>query len=451
MLEYAVILNVEKDIKNVLPPGIDIIREFRTIRSGRVDLVLVRGFEILACIEVKADLSNKKLLAEAQKQVKVYQKDTHSYWALVTDGTRYFIQSITNDKFEEKENAEAVIKVILGLENEKEVNALKSRDVSSIESLKSQLLKICEDYNDKIPTIRKIKNVLIEISNANCKVLPSSFTFKRSFENRFFQALLGIYTGEEVVRYVPFSSAYRSLNEQTIGMVSLIGMNDVSECYYVDQYIAKKKGEDPSKSILPAERKLLNNTYILSCNYLSMEDDLTMWRLYGENCKGACIKMIIEKDIVENNNTFMLAPVSYGKDGDTHPELDFVDNIMSIIIEEKKILLKTWCYWKHFFKDFRYSVEKEVRLLSTGGGCGKRNWILVKDNEIPCPISIFPIKCLPNHSNDFPMTIKEIIIGSKCADNETKQSQLDELIKERNAEYDKDFAEVKLSEIDNYR
>lgn len=451
MQEYTVIMDVEKSIKKVLPPGIDIIREFRTIRSGKVDFVLVNGFEILACIEVKANLSDRRLLANAQKQVKVYQRDTHSYWAVVTDGNRYYIQSIANDKFEEKENAEAVIKVILGVGNEEEDNALRSRDDSKIESLKYQLLKICDDYNDKIRTIQQIKNVLAEISNANCEVLPSSFTFKCNFENRFFQALLGTYDGEEVVRYVPFSSAYRSLNEQTIGMVSLIGMNDVSECYYVDQYIAKKKGEDPSKSILPAERKLLNNTYNLSCNDLSKEDDLTMWRLYGDNCKGACIKMIIEKDVVENNNTFMLAPVSYGKDGDTHPELDFVDNIMSLIIDEKKLLFKTWCYWKHFFKDYRYSVEKEVRLVYTGGGCGKRNWILVKDNEIPCPISIFPIKCLPNHSNDFPMTIKEIIIGSKCTDKETKQGQFDELIKERNAGYDKDFAEVKLSEIDNYR
>jgi hypothetical protein len=450
MLEYSVVLNVEKDIKKVLPPGIEIIREYRTIRSRRVDFVLVRGFEILACIEVKTDLSDEKMLDNAQKQVKVYQRDTHSYWAIVTDGNRYYIQSITNDKFEEKENAEAVIKVILGVGNEKEVNALRSGDDSRIESLKCQLLEICEDYN-QIPTIQKIRNVLAEISNANCEVLPSSFTFKRSFENRFFQALLGVYTGDEVVRYIPFSSAYRSLNEQTIGMVSLIGMNDVSECYYVDQYIAKKKGEDSSKSILPAERKLLNNTYILSCNDLSMEDDLTMWRLYGANCKGVCIKLIVEKDVVEKNNTFMLAPVSYGKDGDTHPELDFVDDIMSQIIEEKNLLFKTWCYWKHFFKDYRYSVEKEVRLVYTGSGCGKRSWIMVKDNEIPCPISIFPIRCLPNHSNDFPMTIKEIIIGSKCADKETKQSQFYELIKERNAGYDKDFAEVKLSEIDNYR
>lgn len=98
MLEYSVVLNVEKDIKKVLPPGIDIIREFRTIRNGKVDFVLVNGFEILACIEVKADLSDRRLLANAQKQVKVYQKDTHSYWAIVTDGNRYYIQSIANDK-----------------------------------------------------------------------------------------------------------------------------------------------------------------------------------------------------------------------------------------------------------------------------------------------------------------------------------------------------------------
>lgn len=451
MFEYTVIMAVEEAFKKVLPPGIDIIREYPLRGGHRADFVLVDGFEILACIEVKSNLSNRRLLSDAQKQVGVYQKDTHSYWGIITDGNRFYIQSIVDDKFEEKESAEAVLQVILGIVKGKDENTSKSKDASEIESLKCQFLDICDKYIDKIPTIEQVKNILAGISSTICEVTPTRYTFKRSFENRFFQALLGTYTDEEVVRYIPFASAYRSLNEQTMGMVSLIGMNDVSECYYADQYVARKKGEESSARILPAERKLLNNTYILSCNDLSKEDDLTMWRLYGDKCEGVCIKMRIEKDILENNDTFILAPVSYGRSRDDHPELDFANTILSINIGGKTLTFETWCYWKHFFKDYRYSVEKEVRLLYTGRGGGKRSWILVKDTEIPCTISIFPLKCLPNHSNDFPLTLTEIKIGSKCTDKETKKSQFDELIKERNAGYDKGFAEVKVSEIDNYR
>lgn len=451
MLEYTVMMTVEETFRKVLPPDIDIIREYRTSEGHRADFVLVKGFEILACIEVKTDLSNRKILALAQKQVRLYQNDIRSYWAIVTDGNRYYIQSITDDKFEEIESAEAILQIILGINNENEKNASTDKDVSEIELLRRRFLEICKEYSNRISTIEQIEDVLKDVSNANCEVSPTRFSFKHSFENCFFQALLGTYAKEDVVRYIPFASAYRSLNEQTIGMVSLIGMNDVSECYYADQYIAKKKGEKPSKNILPAERKILNNTYILSCNDSSKEDDLTMWRLYGDNCKGACVKMLIEKDIIDKNDTFILAPVSYGQDEDTHQELDFAHSILSIEVAGKNPTFETWCYWKHFFKDYRYSVEKEVRLLYTGNGCGKRNWILVNDNEIPCTISIFPVKSLPNHSNDFPMTLKEIIIGSKCTDRETKESQFKELIKERNAGYDKDFTEVKLSKIDNYR
>ena len=146
MLEYAVIMAVEEAFKKVMPPGIDIIREYPLRGGRRADFVLVSGFEILACIEVKSNLSNRRLLADAQKQVGVYQKDTHSYWGIVTDGNRYYIQSIVDDKFEEKESAEAVFQVILGIEKGKEENTSKSKDASEIESLKYQFLDICDSY-----------------------------------------------------------------------------------------------------------------------------------------------------------------------------------------------------------------------------------------------------------------------------------------------------------------
>lgn len=451
MLEYIVMNTVEESFRKVLPQDIVILREYRIFASRRADFVLVKGFEILACIEVKSDLTNHRILNEAQKQVKSYQKITHSYWAIVTDGIHYYVNSVADDKFVKKANAEAVLQFILDINDENEKKTSKLNDAIEIESLRDKFLKICEEYGDRFPTIEQTKDVLATVSSANCEVSPTRLSFKRSFENRFFQALLGTYTKKEVVRYVPFSSAYRSLNEQTIGMVSLIGMNDVSECYYVDQYIAKKNGAEFSKSILPAERKLLNNTYILSCNDLLMEDDLTMWRLYGDNCKGVCIKMLIDEDIIVKNDTFILAPVSYGQDKDTHPELEFANIILSLSVEDKNLTFKTWCYWKHFFKDYRYSVEKEVRLLYTGSGCGKRSWILVNDKDIPCTIAIFPIKCLPNRSNDFPFTLSGVTIGSKSTEIETKNGQFIELIEERNVGYDKGFAVVKDSLIDNYR
>lgn len=453
--EYMVVNQVEKAFREVLPSGIDIIREYKTRGSRIVDFVIVRGFEILACVEVKLDLSNPQQLDNAQKQVVLYQEDTHSYWAIVTDSKCYYVHSIADegDTFVEKKNADSVLQLILGLQ----VNIEKTNNTHvenpDLEQLRHQFLDICKKH-DSISTIESVKKVLKGVSNEDCKLTPTRFTFTRNFENRLFQALLGSYEKEEVSRYVTFSSIYRSLNEQTIGMVSLVGMNDASECYYADQYIARKKGEDNEKlaiSILPAENTLLNNTYILSCNDLEKIDDLTMWRLYGDNCKGTCIKMHIEKDRLNRDHSFILAPVSYGLDKDNHPELDFANAILSLKLDNRNLTFETWCYWKHFFKDYRYAVEKEVRLLYTGSGCGKRSWILVDDNEIPCTISVFSLKTLPNHSNDFPLTLSEIMIGLRCTDIETKKRQFEELIKERNVGYDRGFAEVSTSKINNYR
>lgn len=454
--EYMVVSQVEESFRKILLPGIDIITEYRTYGGRRVDLVIVRDFEILACIEVKSSLLNRHQLKDAQEQVLEYQKDTSSFWAVVTDGNHYYVHSISdeNGNFVKKENAEAVLKAVLGLQSETDKAVVMTDETSEINLLKQNIVGLCKTYDNSISTIGQVKELLENISIANCKVSPSRFTFDRSFENHLFQALLGSYNKDEVVRYVPLKSAYRSLNEKTIVMVSLVGMNDMSECYYADQYFATKKGDDTSKGILPAESKLLNNTYILSCNNLSMEDHLTMWRLYGDKCKGACIKMIIEKEKLEKDNSFILAPVSYGeKDGDnmTHPKLDFVNDIFSLKIGNRSLTFETWCYWKHFFKDHRYSDENEVRLLYTGKGCGERKWILTDDSEIPCPMSVFPIKTLPNHSNDFPLTLSKILIGSRCSDQETKKRQLEELIQERNRGYEKGFAIVDISKIDNFR
>ena len=264
MLEYSILLQVEEAFHKVLSQGMDIMREYKTAGNRRADLVIVKGFEILACIEVKSNLSERNLLAEAQTQVKIIQKDTHSYWAVVTDGNRYYVKSLSNDKFEEKGNAEAVLKVILGDNNDGKRGDNKYSEVFDIESLRSHFLKICMKYDDKITNIKDIKKVLKGVSSANCEVTSSRFIFKRSFENAFFQSLLGTYSDKEIVRYIPFSSVFRILNEQTIGLVSLVGMNDVSECYYADQFCANINKKEWSKGVLPAERRLLNNTYILS-------------------------------------------------------------------------------------------------------------------------------------------------------------------------------------------
>lgn len=453
--EEIVVSQVEDAFRKILLPGIDIITEYRTYGGRRVDLVIVRDFEILACIEVKSDISISEKLENAQKQVLLYQADLNSYWAIVTDGKLYKVHSLADgdNKFVNKNSAEDVLNTILGLRIDADKDGKRSDEDSEIGKLRNCFVELCMKYTT-ISTIKTVERVLMAVSNENCKVTPSRFTFDRSFENHLFQALLGEYEKDEVVRYVSFKSAYRSLNEQTIGMVSLIGMNDVSECYYADQYFATKRGDETSKSILPAESKLLNNTYILSCNNLSMEDHLTMWRLYGDKCKGTCIKMIIEKEKLEHDNSFILAPVSYGeKDGDSinHPKLDFVNDIFSLKIGKRSLTFETWCYWKHFFKDHRYSDENEVRLLYTGKGCGERKWILTDDSEIPCPMSVFPVKTLPNHSNDYPMTLTKILIGSKCSDQETKKRQLEELIQENNGGYEKGFAIVDTSKIDNYR
>lgn len=453
--EYIVNHMVEDAFRKVLPDGLDLVGEYRTLSGRRIDYVIVRGFEILAVISVKTNLEKNLPLA---KQSALYeQHDVHSPWAIVTDGNFYFAHYLSeaDDRFVQKENVVEIVSDIISIVKVKKKTTDKPVDDKVSNQLKNFIKELHDSFKGKFDTVESVFDILNTISNINCKLSSNGFTFSTDFENKLFVALLGEYNKDEIVRYVPFSSLFRTLNDQTVGMVSLVGMNDMSECYYADRYLVKdenlNKNNDSSLSILPAERTLLNNTYILSCNEDSMRDDLTMWRLYGDDCKGVCIKFLIDKQRLKNDKSFILAPVSYGEGVDKHIKLDFMKQLLSASVDGKKLCFDTWCYWKHFFKDFRYAIEKEVRLLYTGKGCGKRSWILTSGTDIPCTISVFNIRVLPSYSSDFPLTVNEVIVGSKCSDIEQKRMQLTELIKERERGFDKGFAVVCSSTIDNYR
>ena len=89
-------------------------------------------------------------------------------------------------------------------------------------------------------------------------------------------------------------------------------------------------------------------------------DDLTMWRLYGNDANGVCLCYQVDKDKMDG---FILAPICYANSNGNHPELDVIQKIMNTFVSNRRIILKRFSVWQHFFKPYEYSVEHEVRLL----------------------------------------------------------------------------------------
>ena len=88
-----------------------------------------------------------------------------------------------------------------------------------------------------------------------------------------------------------------------------------------------------------------------------------MFRLYADDAKGVCLEYSIDKDLLQNSR-FVLEPKNKTKKKkQTHPELDFVCDMVKEKIHGKKLDLRRLSVWSHFFKPFEYRDEQEVRLL----------------------------------------------------------------------------------------
>ena len=88
-----------------------------------------------------------------------------------------------------------------------------------------------------------------------------------------------------------------------------------------------------------------------------------------------------------------------------------------------------------------YKIEAEVRVLYENKKIKKPHWFLAK------PINVLSSYIDVELNDDFPLKLKEIILGPKCPEKETNRDQLNVLLKRM------DFENVKVdfSKIDNYR
>lgn len=237
-------------------------------------------------------------------------------------------------------------------------------------------------------------------------------------ENEVFKALLGGYKGEYLYRYMSAASFYRILNDQKISMCSLNGMNDSTEINYADDYC----NIPPFINIYPYpfhfgdEVEYANYDYISSCVSQELADDLTMWRLYGDNGKGVCLKFRIGKA----QEGFYLAPVSYAIEPETHPELQFIIDLSSIKFNDSKFGLFRFGVWKHFFKPYEYRTEKEIRLYKNLHDDEAMKWITTQDG-IYCPIIEFPIK---RKNYQYPLILDSIILGPNVPHKKINKEQI---------------------------
>lgn len=229
-------------------------------------------------------------------------------------------------------------------------------------------------------------------------------------------------------KFIHFSSRKKLrsiLNSSEIRMNNLSVQNDKEEF----KFAATLLGENPEASDYMRRQK-----YSLSMCRMEVENDLTMWRLYGENTKG--VGIVIE---IQNNPIywmdFHLSQIYYGQ---TDKIIEYKTNKAKFEKENNFEFILSLERFLGFHKSKQYSVEKEVRLIYIYKERKQLFSILpplVDVDSLPEYVTI-PLNLKGSNNDDVEtcilqkpiIRIKEIILGPNFQD--------EELLSEINNKYD---------------
>lgn len=222
-------------------------------------------------------------------------------------------------------------------------------------------------------------------------------------------------------RYVSFEAVFETIKNQSYRICSINGMNDQTEGTLITEIINKVTNNNINFSNIGYTR---NDIFISS--FSSSFDDLTMWRLYGDNSKGAILTM---KNKGVNRN-YLLKKVSYLSDVFSPKIIRLFILIKELSLNEIKISPNIFKYILLFIKNKHYSVEREIRLLFINSNTQVQNDKFKKDWSIAMPFKIarpyFDIKILNN--SDFPLVLNKITLGPNLPYKNLNKNQLKKLI-----------------------
>lgn len=351
----------------------------------------------------------------------------HIPYAIITDGEKAFLFSLGTGFYDREMPVLGVLKQVL------QQFDFVQEDVASSQTLLREIVDAAKKNNVLIDDA-----ILKDLLNGCSKQSNGEMIVDEKAETEFFKALLGEIKDEEVCRYTSANALRRILSDKKASVCSIVGMNDKSECYYYESYMQNAPVLDFS-TISPKTVERLNSNFIMSCSDIKRLDKLTMWRMYGDEAKGVCIVYAVKN----MNENFVLAPVSYAEEDETHPKLDFLREL----IDRFNFVFSSIEVWKHFFKPAEYADEREIRLLYKESDKAKYKWIQ-GTGGILCPIVEFSIE---KNDNQFPLVFKEVWLGPKCPEPDVNRSQIDMFANLLQLKYDGGKLEVKVSKIDNYR
>ena len=408
--ETTIIDKIIEKFESALPEEFSLKTDDKWIISkGYVsfDFAIYYNRRLYAIVELKTNISS------FQEKIKQYVRDVECRFGILTNGDEYYLYDSINGEGE-KLDVEQIVKKL---------------DSSIQDTAKA---KTSQAVDERIRELF-INNNLEEFIDEIVQDFLAKWRFEDlDTEQKFFEKILnGNKSITEFCRYTSLDSLIRMLNDGTYQMCGIVGMNDKSEVYYFNKKYLPKKQNSMSFDDC-------NKIYLSSGT--SLKDNLTMWRLYGDDGKGVCLVFEVKPSI-----DFYIAKVDYEKEDKSHENVKLIKVLIG-----KGFKFEGLNVWKHFFKPHDYSVEEEIRLVfyehsdSSSTNNDKKVWIKANGSSIVIPAMRFKFP-----SDDFPLTLKTIILGPKISEPDLNKMQIESMVKEKKEIVPNIM--IERSSIENYR
>lgn len=398
------------------------------------DALLYYQNSIIGLIEVKRI---KSLKSVKKRQIKKWAKlsSNYDFYILISENESILFNKFLFEVESFQKNSMSIFNEIEKLLNNININ---SNNTDIINIIREHFTEYYDDFFEYNKIFGNINDFEVDNTKKELK-------FSTDIEMKLMDYLLkSPQIGSKVYRYTSLKSAFMNIDEETVVLSGIVGMNDTSEVDYVENYLYGINIDDHKKHWQTINK--LNNKYIMSCT--TLEDDLTFWRLYGDDFAGASLEMEIIDNYCQNEKkinflNYVMKHVHYSNENGKDSILEVLKSLINVIHNKTGLTLifRDIDTWKHFFKPFEYSVENEIRVLYKGNIVDDRRWNLTYTHNILNPFVIIKM-------DEIPLKLTALYLGKKSSSFSTNEYQFKQLIRERNLH---NQVKVFISKISNYR
>lgn len=412
---------------------------FKTTSGNQYfDFVIYKDEFPFAIIEHKTNIYRAIDNGSSKRKFISMTKEINARYCVITDNKNFYLY----DRYEHLEQfvRTSCKELVEKINNPKDKIVTETEKEQIVEIFKNAVSgNLCDEFINN-PALKE--NIVFDNMNR-------VFCFKShsGLESIFFEKLMNQYNFKPIYKYTSLRALFSILNKKSFRMSGIAGMNDKSEIDYVESYLGFADSSTDRHSTSRISE--INRCFIMAGVDETKFDDLTLWRLYGDDCKGACLEFEIDSHNIDDS--FKVKRVDYADKRGQHKKLDILKEIIYEVDNQFGFKFKFKKLWAHisFFKPFDYADENEIRVLYMLNDSNDKNedikleWVSTFSHSIFIPTVNFNLMC-----ENFPLKLKRIIIGPNCPEQKTNLFQIREMLKQIGLS---DHIKVILSEIDSYR